>query len=79
MDVRRMCINNVHNTKAKAKSVQITQLKNGPRGKTLAVQDLPIREFGFSSWSGAEIPPASEPKNQNIKQKQCCNKFNTDF
>ena len=21
----------------------------------------------------------SQPKNQNIKQKQCCNKFNKDF
>ena len=28
---------------------------------------------------GAEIPCASCPKNQNIKQKQYCNKFNKDF
>ena len=28
---------------------------------------------------GAEIPCASGPKNQNIKQKQYCNKFNKDF
>ena len=28
---------------------------------------------------GAEIPHASRPKNQNIKQKQYCNKFNKDF
>ena len=28
---------------------------------------------------GARIPHASRPKNQNIKQKQCCNKFNKDF
>ena len=27
----------------------------------------------------AEIPHASRPKNQNIKQKQYCNKFNKDF
>ena len=28
---------------------------------------------------GAKIPPASWPKNQNIKQKQYCNKFNKDL
>ena len=27
----------------------------------------------------AEIPYASEPKNQNMKQKQCCSKFNKNF
>ena len=27
----------------------------------------------------AKIPHASRPKNPNIKQKQYCNKFNTDF
>ena len=28
---------------------------------------------------GANIPHASWPKNQNIKQKQYCNKFSKDF
>ena len=28
---------------------------------------------------GAKIPHALGPKNQNIKQKQYCNKFNKDF
>ena len=28
---------------------------------------------------GAKIPQASQPKNQNIKQKQYCNKFKKDF
>ena len=28
---------------------------------------------------GAKISHASESKNQNIKQKQYCNKFNEDF
>ena len=28
---------------------------------------------------GAKFPHASGPKNQNIKQKQYCNKFNKDF
>ena len=28
---------------------------------------------------GAKIPHALRPKNQNIEQKQYCNKFNEDF
>ena len=28
---------------------------------------------------GAKIPHGSGPKNQNIKQKEYCNKFNKDF
>ena len=28
---------------------------------------------------GAKIPHALQPKNQNIKQKQYCNKFNKNF
>ena len=32
----------------------------------------------ISSW-GAKMPHASWPKNQNIKQKQYCNKFSKDF
>ena len=28
---------------------------------------------------GAEIPHASQPKNQNMKQKQYCNTFNKDL
>ena len=28
---------------------------------------------------GAKIPHASRPKNQNIKQKQYCNKLNKDL
>ena len=28
---------------------------------------------------GSEIPHASWPKNQNVKQKEYCNKFNEDF
>ena len=35
--------------------------------------------MGLIPGQGAKIPHASCPKNQNIKQKQYCNKFNTDF
>ena len=49
-------------------------------GTSLAVQwlRLPSRAEGVGSipgW-GIKIPLASRPKNQNIKQKQYCNKFN---
>ena len=51
-------------------------LLSGPVVKTLpsnaeAVGSIP-------GW-GAKIPHALRPKNQNIKQKQYCNKFNKDF
>ena len=34
---------------------------------------------GSIPGGGPKIPHASGPKNQNIKEKQYCNKFNTDF
>ena len=34
---------------------------------------------GSIPGQGAKIPHASGPKNQNIKLKQYCNKFNKDF
>ena len=32
----------------------------------------------FPHW-GAKIPRASGPKNKNIEQKQCCDKFHKNF
>ena len=46
-----------------------------------AVRTLPSNAGGAGSipgW-GAKIPHASQPKNQNIKQKQYYNKFNKNF
>ena len=34
---------------------------------------------GSNPGQGAEIPHASRPNNQNIKQKHYCNKCNKDF
>ena len=34
---------------------------------------------GSIPGQGAKIPHSSGPKNQNIIQKQYCNKFNKDF
>ena len=45
------------------------------------VKTLPSNAGGVGSvpGQGAKILQASWPKNQNIKQKQCCSKFNKDF
>ena len=56
--------------------VRVGDFHDGPVVKT-----SPSNAGGVGSipgW-GAEIPHASWPKNQNIKQKQYCNKFNKDF
>ena len=37
------------------------------------------RDVGLIPGWGARIPHASQPKKQNIKQKQNCNKFNKDL
>ena len=45
------------------------------------VKTLPSNTGGAGSipGGGAKIPLALQPKHQNIKQKQYCNKFNKDF
>ena len=45
------------------------------------VNTLPSSEAGAGliPGRGAEIPHASWPKNQNMKQKQYCNKFSKDL
>ena len=45
------------------------------------VKTLPSNAGGAGSipGRGAKLPRASQPKTQNIKQKQYCNKFNKDF
>ena len=53
-------------------------------GTCLAIQwlrlCLPMQGFGGSTpGQGTKIPYASQPKKQNIKQKQYCNKFKKDF
>ena len=48
---------------------------------SLVVKTLPFNAGGkgLILGQGAKIPHASRPENQNIKQKQYCNKFNKDF
>ena len=45
------------------------------------VKASPSSEGGMDSIpdQGAKIPHILQPKHQNIKEKQYCNKFNNDF
>ena len=36
-------------------------------------------DVGSVSGQGTEIPPALQPKNQNVRQRQYCNEFSKDF
>ena len=47
---------------------------------SLVVKTSPSNAGGVGSipGRGAKIPHASRPKNQNMKQKQYCSKFNKD-
>ena len=44
-------------------------------------QTLASNEGGvvLTPGQGARMPHVLQPKTQNIKQKQCCNKFNKDY
>ena len=60
------------------------RLKKGPNRTSLVVQrlglHLPMQEVASSiPGEGARILHASWSKNQNLKQKKYCNKFNKDF
>ena len=50
-----------------------------PGGPVVKTSPSNAEGAGLIPGQGAKIPCASRPKNQNIKQKQCCNKFNKDF
>ena len=59
-------------------------LKKIIEGTSLAVQwlrlHLPLQGVWVQSLVGElRFPRTSQPKNQNIRQKQYCNKFNKDF
>ena len=59
-----------------AKAFHVMDFPGGPLVKT-----SPSNAGGAGSIPGlgAKIPHALRPKNQNIKQKQYCDKFNKDF
>ena len=47
-----------------------------PDGSVVKTSPSIARRAGWITSQGANIPHASRPRNQNIKQKQICNKFN---
>ena len=50
-----------------------------PGGPVVKSSPSSVGGAGSIPGWGARIPHTSRPKNQNIKQKQYCNKFNKDF
>ena len=50
-----------------------------PGGPVVKTSPSSAGGAGLIPGPGAKIPHASRPKNQNIKQKQYCNKFNKAF
>ena len=50
-----------------------------PGGSVIKTSSFNTGGAGLIPGWGAKIPHASRPKNQNIKRKQYCNKFNKDF
>ena len=62
---------------ARNKSIWLKDFPGGPVAKT-----SPSRAGGWAGpipGQGTKIPHALWPKNDNVKQKQYCNKFNEDF
>ena len=55
------------------------QTEDLPGGPVVKTSPFNTGVAGSIPSHGAKIPHASGPKNQNIKQKQYCNKFNKDF
>ena len=53
-------------------------LREFPGGPVVKTSPSNARGAGSIPGRGAKIPHAFQPKNQNIKQKQYCNKFNKD-
>ena len=50
-----------------------------PGGPVVKTSPSNAVSVGLIPGRGAKIPRASWPENQNLKQKQHCNKFNKDF
>ena len=50
-----------------------------PEGPVVMVSSSNVGDVGLIPGQGAKIQHASWPKNQSIKLKQYCNKFNKDF
>ena len=58
---------------------EATGLRDFPGSPVFKTSPSNAGGVGLIPGQGAKIPHALGPKNQNIKQKQYCNKFNKDF
>ena len=65
-----------YKTSSQLKQKKIRDFPGGPVVKTLSFN---AGGEGSIPGQGAKIPHASRSKHSNIKQKQCCNKFNKAF
>ena len=50
-----------------------------PGGPAVKTSPSSAEGAGLIPGQGAKIPHTSQPKHQNIKQNQHCNKFNKNF
>ena len=53
--------------------------QESPGSPAIKILSSSARGVGLTPGWGAKIPHALQPRIQNIKQKQYCNKFNKDF
>ena len=60
-------------------NTQKEQFKDFPGGLVVKTSPSSTGHVGSVPGRGAKIPQASWTKNQNIAQKQYCNKFNKEF
>ena len=56
-----------------------SKAQNFPSGLVVKTPPSNVGVVGLNPGQGAEIPRALQSRNQNIKHKQYCNKFNKDF
>ena len=54
-------------------------MRDFPGGPVVKTLPSSARGVGLIPGWGAKIPHVSSPKDQNIRQKQYCNKFNKDL
>ena len=66
-------------SKPKVQVIQKRLMRDFPGGAVVKTSPYSAGGAGLIPGQGAKIPHASQPKHQNIKQKQYCNRFNKDF
>ena len=68
-----------HKPMGRFKNVLKIHCGDFPGGPVVETSSSKAVDVGLILGQGANIPHVSGPKNQHIKQKQYCNKFNKDF